>query len=147
LEQFKKAMKFTSKWEGGYVNHPDDPGSITYRGISRRFHPKWEGWKFVDEKNFLEADKYVDEFYFDKFWLPSGCDNYSMEYACCIFDASVNCGIKRSLQWVEVGTGPESHILMRERYYNLLAEKRPSLKVFLKGWLNRTKALRDYINK
>ncbi len=142
---FLKAMAFTSKWEGGYVNHPSDPGGETYRGISRRFHPNWKGWEFVDKKNFTEADKYVDSFYEATFWKPCGCDNYDFPLACSIFDAAVNCGVKRALGWLEVAHSAEAFNAMRERYYTKLVEKRPSMKVFLKGWMNRLNALRKYI--
>jgi lysozyme family protein len=145
-DNFKWAMKFTTRWEGGLSNHSADPGGMTYRGISRRFHPKWEGWKFVDLKEFTEADKYVDEFYKKNYWDPSGCDNYDFPLACSVFDAAVNCGVKRSLNWLEVSPSAEAFNYMRERYYDLLVQKRPTLKVFHKGWLNRLNDLRKYIN-
>ncbi len=35
--------------EGGYANHPADKGGETYRGISRKANPNWEGWKYIDD--------------------------------------------------------------------------------------------------
>ena len=46
---YKEAIKKTLKYEGGYVNDKDDRGGETYRGVSRRYHPNWSGWKIVDE--------------------------------------------------------------------------------------------------
>lgn len=37
LTPFERAHRFTSRWEGGYVFHPDDPGGATNLGISLRF--------------------------------------------------------------------------------------------------------------
>jgi hypothetical protein len=34
---FERAMSFTGKWEGGFVNDPKDPGGATKYGISLRF--------------------------------------------------------------------------------------------------------------
>lgn len=34
MESFKKALKFTLQWEGGYVNHPADPGCETNFGVT-----------------------------------------------------------------------------------------------------------------
>jgi len=34
--------------EGGWVNHPQDPGSETYKGITKQFDPLWPGWQRVD---------------------------------------------------------------------------------------------------
>ena len=36
-KNFVIANEFTKKWEKGYVNHPKDPGGITYNGVSLRF--------------------------------------------------------------------------------------------------------------
>ena len=39
--------------EGGYVNHPKDPGGATDRGITQRTYDAWnrraDGWVSVDE--------------------------------------------------------------------------------------------------
>ena len=32
---FNRAISFTLKWEGGYVNHPADKGGATNRGITQ----------------------------------------------------------------------------------------------------------------
>jgi lysozyme family protein len=34
--------------EGGYVNHPADPGAETYAGVARAYNPQWPGWPLVD---------------------------------------------------------------------------------------------------
>jgi lysozyme family protein len=31
-----------------YVNDPNDSGGETYAGISRRYHPDWDGWAMID---------------------------------------------------------------------------------------------------
>ena len=34
---FERAHAFTARWEGGLVDHPDDPGGITNHGVSFRW--------------------------------------------------------------------------------------------------------------
>ncbi|MVN78909.1 hypothetical protein GO988_21480 [Hymenobacter sp. HMF4947] len=34
--------------EGGYVDHPADPGKETYAGVARAYNPQWRGWALVD---------------------------------------------------------------------------------------------------
>ena len=46
---FKKALEHTLKREGCYANHGKDRGKETYKGISRKYHPKWPGWELIDE--------------------------------------------------------------------------------------------------
>ena len=40
-DAFTAALKETLKHEGGYVNHPDDPGGRTNLGVTQRV---WEAW-------------------------------------------------------------------------------------------------------
>ena len=55
-----KSMKFedifnkTMGIEGGYVDDPDDRGGETYKGISRKNHPAWEGWEIIDSMKEME---------------------------------------------------------------------------------------------
>jgi lysozyme family protein len=137
MDNFKFAMKFTEKWEGGYVNDPQDPGGETKYGISKRAYPK------LDIKNLSIDEAY--EIYYRDYWLRCGCGNYDKGLACSLFDAAVNCGASRALQWLEVVTSAEEFNNRREKYYNDLVVKKPVLGKFLKGWMNRLTALRKYI--
>ena len=38
---FERCLAITLKWEGGYSNHPDDPGGPTMRGIIQREYNTW----------------------------------------------------------------------------------------------------------
>ena len=46
---FECAFKKVMKHEGGYSHDPDDHGAETYMGISRRYHPDWNGWIYIDD--------------------------------------------------------------------------------------------------
>lgn len=37
MDAFEKAHEFTARWEGGYIEHANDPGGATKYGISLRF--------------------------------------------------------------------------------------------------------------
>ena len=112
MADFKKAMLRTAKYEGGYVNDPDDAGGETYKGISRRANPKWEGWSLIDIhksnlpngfKKALDADTklqgMVEKLYLNNYWSPiRGCDIKSQKLAEEIFDMAVNAGISRAVK-------------------------------------------------
>ncbi len=66
-EAFSAALKFALKWEGGYVNDPDDPGGETKYGISKRAHPE------VDIKNLTVAQ--AGEIYKREYWDSIGLDS------------------------------------------------------------------------
>lgn len=73
LREQKNVIEKIKKSEGYYSNNPHDLGKETYRGISRRYHPAWKGWKLIDkikEKGIVhnqrieELEPLVNEFYF-----------------------------------------------------------------------------------
>lgn len=49
MADFNKAHLEVMGNEGGYANNPADSGGETYKGIARKFHPAWPGWKMVDD--------------------------------------------------------------------------------------------------
>jgi hypothetical protein len=50
MSGFDEAVKMVLKHEGGYVNHPSDPGGETNFGISKRAYPE------VDIANLTEEE-------------------------------------------------------------------------------------------
>ena len=121
MADFKKALKRTAKYEGGYVNDPNDAGGETYKGVSRQANPKWEGWSIIDAhkkksptgfKKALDADQklqeMVDKIYLNSYWSPiKGCDIKSQKLAEEIFDMAVNAGISRAIKLAQGMVGFE----------------------------------------
>lgn len=112
MADFKPAFDKTIGHEIGYVNNPNDAGGETYNGISRRFHPDWEGWKFIDKaKNSIdfpknipnEALKYpVAKFYKHEFWdKVKGDDIPDQDLGEWLFDIAVNGGPKRAGRYLQ----------------------------------------------
>lgn len=140
MDKFIKSIGFVLKWEGGYVNHPSDPGGETRYGISKKTYPK------IDIKN-LTKDEAI-KIYEKDFWIPSGAVLARWPLCLVILDAAVNMGVKRSLRWVEATEDIDDALVraqricdLREAFYQRLA-KMARFKVFLKGWLNRLNDLR-----
>jgi lysozyme family protein len=160
------ALEFTLKWEGGYVNHPNDPGGETYRGITKRSHADWPGWAKIrilePTRNAiipeLEAD--VREFYREHYWNPVRGDELPPLVATSVFDHAVHSGVARASRALQrkIGVpvdgriGPHTIkatwrwcdelgavdlIGYRKRWLEALAKKRPSLRVFARGWQRR----------
>jgi lysozyme family protein len=113
MANFKPAFDKTMGHEGGYANDPTDKGGETYRGISRRYHPDWLGWKIIDgylDANWMAKDKadllrsreadlgpYVQDFYKAHYWNPLLLDECpSQAVAEELFDTGVNMGIGRA---------------------------------------------------
>lgn len=109
---FDEALKAVLHHEGGYVNHPSDPGGMTNLGCTKRVWEEWCGHE-VDEKAMralTPAD--VAPLYKSKYWdkikgdeLPAGVDYV-------VFDAAINSGPGRAAKWLQscVGVDPDGGI-------------------------------------
>lgn len=89
MSNFAKALEVVLHHEGGYVNHPSDPGGETVYGISRRSHP--DVW--AKGRPTLEDAKRI---YHRDYWLPIKADALPFPVALMVFDAAVNAGNRRA---------------------------------------------------
>ena len=115
MADFKIAYKKTAINEGGWNHVSGDRGGETYKGIARKFHPKWEGWKLVDKAKPLKhnqiikneaLDKLVQDFYKKQFWdVISGDKVEDQNIANTLYDFGVNAGYGRSIQNIQTVLG------------------------------------------
>jgi lysozyme family protein len=122
-------MAFIFKWEGGYVNHAEDPGGETKYGISKRAHPD------VDIKELTKAQ--AEEIYYRDYWLKAGCDKLPWPDCVVHFDAAVNMGVGRAQGFSDLAEDWTHYIFLRLQYYSDLVRRKPKLTAFIRGWLNR----------
>ena len=153
---YDKCLETILHHEGGYVNHPKDPGGETNLGVTKRVYQEHGGTK--DMKDLLVED--VAPIYKKGYWdkmkgdeLPGGLD-------LCVFDFGVNAGPGRAAKFlqqmigtvVDGGIGPntlaklEEYIRengeheavkkyqeMRQKYYENLS----TFATFGRGWTRR----------
>lgn len=117
MADFKKAYAKTEKFEGGYANNPNDRGGETYKGIARKFHPAWAGWKIIDAYKQSEhsskqlnavlqgnqtLNEMVEKFYQETFWNQIIGTSISNQWvADNIFDFAVNSGVSRAVRYAQ----------------------------------------------
>lgn len=111
-QNFAEALQKVLHHEGGFVNHPEDPGGMTNLGVTKAVWEEWVGHP-VDEKTMRGLTPViVAPMYRAKYWdkikgddLPSGVDY-------CVFDAAVNSGAGRAAKWLQacVGVDPDGGI-------------------------------------
>ena len=134
--RFLSFMPFIFEWEGEvFENDPDDPGGATKFGIDQRSHPEVNIRELTKEK--------AIEIYW-KEWLEDGCEPMPSPYAEVFFNCAVNMGLGRARKFDRLlpGANWNAFLDMQEDYYRRLAEG-TKFRKFLKGWLNRTRALRQ----
>lgn len=159
---FSKILPYVFEEEGGYVNHPADPGGHTNMGITLATLSAWTGTKAsaADIRNLSQttaADIYKKS-YWDKIAgdvLPAGID-----YA--VFDYAINSGPARAAKALQkiagttqdgiIGDGTLSAVMLRDpaSVINNLCDARQAwlqtlttYKTFSKGWSARIKRVRS----
>ena len=109
---FEEALEHVLKHEGGFVNHPKDPGGMTNLGVTKKVWDEWIGRESSEDEMRNLKPEDVAPLYKKLYWdrvkgddLPSGV-NY------CVFDAAVNSGTGRAAKWLQeaVGAVPDGAI-------------------------------------
>ncbi len=113
MADFEKAYTVIAAHEGGYVNDVNDRGGETYKGISRRFHPDWIGWRRIDAakrgsgfpnnlSSDVDVDNAVKRFYKKQYWDKfSGDTLRDQQVATELFDVGVNMGVRRAVRFLQ----------------------------------------------
>ena len=159
-QNWDEALKHILKYEGGYVNHKDDPGGRTNLGVTQRVWEEWTGKPATEEDMRGLTVAMVSPLYKKRYWdavrgddLPSGVD-------LCVFDCAVNAGVGRASKFLQQAVGvtadgqigpmtvaattakPAEEVIeafcnLRETHYKSLS----TFATFGKGWMNRLGAV------
>ena len=94
--------------EGGYANHPSDPGGETMWGVTARV-ARANG--FRGDMRDLPRDK-AKQIYHDLYWAPVRADELPEGIRFDVFDAAVNSGPSQAAEWLQrvVGATPDGVI-------------------------------------
>ena len=88
--------------EGGYVNHPSDPGGETNLGITKRVYQEWcmtHDCITKDMKDLQVAD--AAPIYEKNYWARTKCDQIPSGLDLCVFDFAVNAGPGRAAKFLQ----------------------------------------------
>lgn len=100
MDRYPICYPVTSKWEGGWSDHAQDPGGKTMYGITEK---RWweyqdaKGWKRTPVRSVTPAMAVV--FYRSEYWEKCGAPNLFPGVDLAIFDVSVNSGIGRGIKY------------------------------------------------
>ena len=163
-DNFDLCLKLILAHEGGYVNHPQDPGGRTNLGVTQRVWKEWTGHE-VDEKQMRAlTSTMVAPLYKRKYWDACRSDDLVSGVDYAVFDVAVNSGPGRAIKFLQScvgvdadgGFGPRTLAAVKvteqdpERLIELYCAKRleflQSLKTFEtfgKGWSRRVAEVKD----
>lgn len=112
-DNYQKCLETILHHEGGYVNHPKDPGGETNLGITRRVYEKWCMDNDLNQKDMKDLE--VDDaapIYKKNYWDRIKGDSLQSGLDLCVFDFGVNAGTGRAAKYLQnlVGAGADGAI-------------------------------------
>ena len=158
---WKKSFEQMLASEGGYVNHPSDPGGMTNLGVTKRVWEEWIGRESNEAEMRALTPELVEPLYKKRFWDACRCDEMPGGIDYLVFDFAVNAGPGRSAKILQTavgvpadgGIGPVTLAAVNAQDPDWLIEKFSQAKedfyrslntfeTFGKGWLNRVAAVK-----
>ena len=155
-ENYDYCLDMILHHEGGYVNHPKDPGGETNLGVTKRVYEEWGGTKEMVDLTIED----VAPIYQKNYWSRTKCDDLPSGLDLCVFDFAVNAGPGRAAKYlqemigttVDGGIGPntlralgnyiesegtsaavQNYQAKRQEYYESLS----TFETFGRGWTRR----------
>lgn len=104
-QNFDACLRILLKHEGGYVNHPSDPGGMTNLGVTKAVYEAWVGHP-VDEKTMRGlTPAMVAPLYRKKYWDAVRGDELENGLDLAMFDYAVNSGVGRAVKTLQSCVG------------------------------------------
>jgi lysozyme family protein len=160
-DNWQKSFEQMLASEGGYVNHPSDPGGMTNLGVTKRVWEEWVGRESNEKEMRSLTPEMVAPLYKRKFWDACKCDELPTGVDYLVFDFAVNAGPGRSAKILQTavgvpadgGIGPITLAAVKAQDPTELIQKFSDAKeafyrslntfeTFGKGWLNRVAAVK-----
>tara|TARA_Y100001938_G_C8098446_1_gene439810 strand:+ start:1622 stop:2149 length:528 start_codon:yes stop_codon:yes gene_type:complete len=161
-DNFHKSLDIVLEHEGGYVDHPKDPGGRTNMGITQKVYEKYLGRDVTEEEMKNMSINDVRVIYRENYWDKVQGDSLPMGVDFSTFDWAVNSGVSRSSKAIQqivkvtedgvIGPVTIKKILEHDpndiimSFADIRADFYKSLSTFDtfgKGWLNRNSKTRQ----
>lgn len=167
---YQDALALVLKFEGGYVNDPDDPGGETNKGIIKTVYDKYRQQKNLPVRSVRDiTEEEVGDIYAANYWDAGKCGQLPPRLAVVHFDSCVNVGVTQAAKFLQRSLGVKDdgkvgsdtlsaarladenkvvivYLEKRRAFYRYLADSKPKLVKFLKGWLKRVDQLEDFVS-
>lgn len=108
-ERFQRCLTAVLRHEGGYVDHPSDPGGATNMGITRKTLARWRKvspWTDLPKSSVASLKR--DEaalIYRANYWNPSKAGDMPAGIDLALFDFAVNSGPDRAVRTLQAALG------------------------------------------
>ncbi len=89
---FPEALAHTLRFEGGWANHPNDPGGATMKGVTHRTYTRYLGRDVTHDELRAIPDEHLADIYRKYYWDACRCDALPDGLDVAVFDTAVNTG-------------------------------------------------------
>lgn len=104
-ENFDRALQFVLVHEGGFANHPKDPGGATMKGVTlETFRRHFGAGKTVNDLKNITQDQ-LSLVYRTGYWDKCKCDQLPAGVDYAVFDVAVNSGPGRAAKFLQSAVG------------------------------------------
>ena len=165
-DNFEACLAHVLQSEGGYVDHPSDPGGSTNMGITIATLRTWRGRSVTkaDVKALTRAE--AAAIYRKNYWDAVRGDDLPRGLDLVAFDAAVNSGVSRGAKWLQSAlgvpadgkVGPKTIAAANAAHKDAVIDRACDLrlgflrqlgtwKTFGKGWTRRVESVREAASK
>lgn len=161
-DRFAACLPLILAHEGGFVNHPKDPGGATMKGVTQKVYDAYRDVAGGGRRSVREiGDEELSDIYRDGYWIAARCEKLPVGIDYLQFDTAVNMGVGRAAQFLQEAVGVtvdrkigpatlaavakvqpatliRSYVAQRRAFY----ERLPTFPTFGKGWLRRLDEVR-----
>jgi lysozyme family protein len=145
-DNFDKCLELILKHEGGFVNHPQDPGGMTNLGVTARVWEEWLGRPVSEKEMRALTPTMVKPLYKRKYWDAIRGDELVSGVDYVVFDVAVNSGPGRAIKFLQSCVGVDVDGGFGPRTLNAVNKQNPSelIELYCAKRLEFLQALRTF---
>ena len=98
---FEKVLLQILKHEGGWSDHPRDPGGATMKGVTLAVFRRFYGQEMSKDDLRAITDQQLHSIYRKDYWDRCWCDELPEGVDLAVFDTAVNSGPSRSIRFIQ----------------------------------------------
>lgn len=114
---FAAALELVLALEGGYVDHPLDPGGATKFGITRKVLAEWRGRPVSKAEVMALTAREAGAIYRARYWDAVCCDDLPAGLDLTLFDLAVNSGPSRAGQLLARALGLDGGAVLSDAVF------------------------------
>ena len=106
MGRFGEALEVVLHFEGGYSDHPDDPGGATMKGVTQRVYHSWlrdQGLPTRPVRSIKQHE--LEAIYRWRYWGPAHCAELPDPLDIIHMDAAVNTGYRQAIRLLQRAAG------------------------------------------